>query len=133
MKRLIYLTLPLMIFAGACSDTSVSPPEMSADYSGKYENVLYNDRTVEPKVTLEVSHSGNSLSGTGTYNGIRFSFRGTVEEEHAVLTFDLLNTNAGDLRGCIIDGYFGDNKMLAGGYTLSPSYGTEKIRFRQVN
>ena len=133
MKKII-ISLALVMFAAfGCADNPVSAPELSSGYSGKYENLLYNDRTVEPRVTLDMSHSGSALKGTGTYNGIQFSFTGTVEDEHAVITFDLLNTTAGDLRGCVIDGYFGENKTLAGGYTLSSLYGTEKIRFKPVN
>lgn len=134
MKNKFYITAILIIplFIAGCKDNPVDVPEVSSNYSGQYENVKYNGGTIEPSVALSISQAGTELTGTGKFNELTFSFTGKLEDNHAVITFDLLNTNVGDLRNCVIDGYFGSDNILAGGYTLSQWMGTEKIRFKQI-
>ena len=127
-----YLGLIIIVIAAGCKESiPVQPPE-APNYSGQYQNLKYSTTDIEPTVTLNLQQNGSSLAGSGTFNDLTFNFTGTVAENHATITFDLLNTNVGDLRGCVIDGYFSSDYLLAGGYTLSYQMGTEKIRFRLV-
>jgi hypothetical protein len=130
-KFYIFIMMAVPLLIAGCKDNPVDTPE-SIDYSGQYQNVKYSSDTIEPSVTLTITQSGTDLTGTGKFNALTFSFSGKLDDNHAVITFDLLNTNVGDLRNCVIDGYFGSDNILAGGYTLSQWMGTEKIRFKQI-
>lgn len=132
MKKTSYIAALILLILAGCKENQSVAPHVSSNYSGKYANVLYNDNSIEPTVTLNLTQNDENLSGVGCFNGIEFNFSGTLVERHAVLSFDLLDTNVGDLRGCTIDGYFGDQNILAGGYTLTSQFGTEKIRFKQL-
>jgi len=135
MKKVIYISfITILVFFGCKENISESP--VSSNYSGQYENSFYNDGSIEPEVTLVLSQDSDELSGLGFFNGISFNLSGKIDGNHAVITFDLLNTNYGNLKGCKIDGFFGTDNSLSGGYTLIPSMGTQKIRFNfigQVN
>jgi hypothetical protein len=128
--NLIFFVLAILF---GCKYDDVVEPAKSISYSGQYENVYYNDTANEPKVILYLAQESSKLSGVGYFNSIFFSFSGTLIDKHAIISFDLLNTNLGDLKNCHIDGYFGDGFILAGGYTLTaPNYGTTKIRFKKI-
>jgi len=134
MKKIIYiLFIAALVFS--CKENISESPVIN-NYSGQYENTLYNDGSVEPEVSLIITQNSSDLTGIGFFNGIYFNFAGTIDGNHAVLSFDLLNTNYGDLKGCKIDGFFGADNSLSGGYTLLSSMGTQKIKFQfigQVN
>ncbi len=133
MKRniLIVITAVLLI-AGCKNNVDITETPFEVSYSGQYQNVFYNDGTSEPEVTLVVLQDESELSGVGFFNGISFNFKGSLNNNHGVLKFDLLNTNYGDIKGCYIDGFFGADNSFSGGYTLSPEFGTQKIRFKYV-
>jgi hypothetical protein len=132
-KTILLLPLLTVMLYSSCKDNN-NPVEPAAatNYSGIYQNLKYDDNTLQPVVTLSLIQKDALLTGTGTYNGINFSFTGALIQTHLVISFDLLNTNMGDFRNCTIDAYFGANNYLCGGYTLSTQFGTEKIRFQQV-
>lgn len=130
-KYALLIPLILISFYG-CKKYEIVGPERDTSYSGQYENVVYADSLNEPKVVLYISQEDSKLSGVGYFNNIFFNFSGTLIDKHAIISFDLLNTNVGDLKNCSIDGYFGSNFNLAGGYTLSPYFGTTKIRFKKI-
>jgi len=123
--------LILIAFMGCKDNNSVTEPVIIT-YSGQYQNVPYNDGTLEPIVLLYLAQDGTKLSGVGYFNGIAFNFTGMLIQTHAVISFDLLNTNVGDLKNCLIDGYFGADDVLTGSYTLSQQIGTAKIRFQMT-
>ena len=129
-KHLIAFLLLLALIGCKDNNSPVEPTTVS--YSGQYQNIPYNDGTAEPTVLLYLAQDGAKLSGVGYFNNITFNFTGTLVQTHAIISFDLLNTNLGDLKNCIIDGYFGADNVLAGGYTLAPQYGTAKIRFQMM-
>ena len=131
-KILFFSPLLMILLLTACKENNPVEPAASATYSGQYQNVKYDDNTIQPDVSLTIVQNGDILSGNGSFNGILFNFSGTLIQTHMVISFNLINTNVGDLKNCIIDGYFGANNFLAGGYTLSYLYGTQKIRFEQL-
>ena len=132
--HIIIATMIILFFIAGCQDQTINEPynNTTVGYSGEYKNVFYNDGKTEPTVELTILQNESTLTGTGYFNDVPFNFTGTLKENHAFITFDLLNTNAGDFNNCIIDGFFGTNNTFAGGYCLSPIMGTEKIRFQQV-
>jgi len=132
MKRSNLTSLLLVLALWGCKEYGTATETVTANCSGQYQNIPYNDGTMEPNVVLYLVQEDAKLSGIGCFNGITFNFSGALIQTHAIISFDLLNTNMGDLRNCLIDGYFGEGNFLAGGYTLSPQMGTCKIRFRMV-
>jgi hypothetical protein len=132
MKKIAVLITLLLISLFGCKKYEIVEPDKDTSYSGQYENVVYEDSLCEPKVILYISQEDAKLSGVGYFNNVFFNFTGTLIDRHAIISFDLLNTNVGDLKNCSIDGYFGTNYNLAGGYTLTPYFGTTKIRFKKV-
>jgi hypothetical protein len=133
MKKYSVLILALMLFFYGCTKDNIVEPTGDTSYSGKYENLLYGDSSSEPNIVLHISQKNSAVSGDGTFNGINFTFTGTLIDNHLIICFDLLNTNVGDLKNCNIDAYFNASYYLAGGYTLTPALGyyTQKIRFQR--
>ncbi len=133
MKRNIFIIIiSVVLIAGCKNNVDVTETPFEVSYSGQYQNVFYNDGTTEPEVTIVILQDESELSGVGFFNGISFNFTGKLNDNHAVLSFDLLNTNYGNIKGCYIDGFFGSDNSFSGGYTLSPEFGTQKIRFKYV-
>jgi len=122
--RILYL-IPFLFIA--CSQVT-EPIQINTGLSGQYQDVPYNDHEGEPSIILLLSQRDNELAGTGTFNGICFSFTGTVINNHIMIYFVLNDTNIGDLN-CSFDLY-----SLCGGYSLrNANYNiSEKIRFRKV-
>lgn len=132
MKSIYLISSIVFLALFGCKDSPVEP-EKSSNYSGQYQNVFYQDGTSEPSVKLIVAQNDAKVSGVGYFNGIPFSFNGTLINTHFTIAFDLLDTSMGDLHNCVIDGFFGSDYSLAGGYTLPYPFGTEKIRFKLVD
>ncbi len=132
-KTLSIIGLIVILFAGCNSDT-INNPVQNSNYTGQYQSVPYSDSQGDPTVVLLLAQTGNTISGTGTWNGITFNFAGTVIDNHVLINFKLTGTNIGDLNGGI-DTYIGSDLSLAGGYNLfNSSYVLSgAIRFRKVN
>lgn len=133
--KVIFLIFISMIVLIGCTNDSVNDPISSEpNYTGQYQSVPYNSEESDPTVVLLLAQDGNSINGTGTWNGIAFSFSGTIISNHVLLKFDLTETNFGDLQGGI-DTYVGNDKSLAGGYNLfnQNCVFSGAIRFRPVS
>lgn len=124
----------LVIFlVTSCVTEKIIEPTVPNDFSGQYQSVPYSSNEPEPIVVLLLSHDGNKVYGTGSWNAITFNFEGTVINKHTILTFLLKDTNVGDINGDI-DAWFGDDNSLAGGYKLWNSYQlfNGAIRFKLI-
>ena len=133
-KTLLIVGLIVIFFAGCNSDT-INNPIQDSNYTGQYQSVPYESNSQgDPTVVLLLAQSGNTVNGTGTWNGITFNFAGTIIDNHILINFKLDGTNLGDLNGGI-DTYVGDNSSFAGGYNLfNTTYVLSgAIRFKKVN
>ncbi|MGK9477315.1 hypothetical protein [Melioribacter sp. OK-6-Me] len=131
MKKLIALfLLPFLI---ACNAEKIVEPVDSDVFSGQYQSVPYNSSSEEPVVILLYTQEGNKVYGTGSWNAITFNFEGTSINKHTIFTFQLNDTNMGDLNGDI-DAWLGEDLSMAGGYKLwnSSTLLNGPIRFKLV-
>lgn len=117
MKKIFLLIL--IVGLHGCNYESIVETERQINYSGEYQTKVDNAQTV----ILYINHDGKlSLTGTGNWNGMTFTFTGSVFNKHVILSFPLKKTSLGDLEGTI-DGFFDDEgKLLAGGYILRNEY-----------
>lgn len=118
MKK-IFLLLILTGLYGCNYESIIEPTEQQINYSGEYQTKFQDAQTV----ILYLSHDGKmGLTGSGNWNGMIFTFTGTVMNRHAIMNFALKKTSIGDLDGTI-DGFFDESgKLLAGGYILRNEY-----------
>jgi len=123
----------LLLIAG-CKSPDVTNPVTTPNYSGQYQTIPYDTTDVEPTVLLLLANQSNTVSGTGSWNGITFNFTGTVVDKHVLFTFDLKGTNLNDLNGSI-DAFIGNDQSLAGGYKLwnPANIIVGPIRFKYAN
>ncbi len=130
MKKVVVIFLFIIITG--CSYENPVESVKEINYTGEYQSNLEEINSV----ILYIYHDGKmSISGTGNWNGLTFSFTGTVLNKHALFNFSLKKTNIGDLEGSI-DGFFDDHgKFLAGGYTLRNEYNIlqNSISFKLVS
>jgi hypothetical protein len=132
MKSRVIL-LVFMVVLSHCYEDNVNNPLPEPNYTGQYQSVPYNTTHSDPTVVLLLDQEGNEVSGTGYWNGLTFSFSGTIISKHILIRFDLTETNYGNLKGDI-DTYAGEDKSLAGGYNLYNTYNvfSGAIRFKLV-
>ncbi|MEG8947169.1 hypothetical protein [Rosettibacter firmus] len=121
MKKVLFLGALLIFSVTSCITEKIVEPIVSDELSGQYQSVPYTSIEAEPIVILLLSHEGNKVYGTGSWNAITFNFEGTVINKHVILTFTLKDTNVGNINGDI-DGWVGNDNSIAGGYKLWNSY-----------
>lgn len=133
MKKILFNVISLIFIVTSCVTEKLVEPKVSNDYSGQYQSVPYSTEEPEPIVILLLSHEGNKVYGTGSWNAITFNFEGTLINKHTILTFTLKDTNVGNVNGDI-DAWFGEDNSLAGGYKLwnSNQLFNGAIRFKMV-
>ncbi|MCX7797444.1 MAG: hypothetical protein N2249_02335 [Melioribacter sp.] len=133
MKKVLVVGMLIIFFVTACVTEKIVEPTVNNDYSGQYQSIPYSSNEPEPIVILLLSHEGNKVYGTGSWNAITFNFEGTVINRHTILTFTLKDTNVGNINGDI-DAWFGEDNSLAGGYKLWNSHQlfNGPIRFKLV-
>lgn len=133
MKKILIMGAVIVFLVTSCVTEKIIEPTVPNDYSGQYQSIPYSPDNADPIVILLLSHEGNKVYGTGSWNAITFNFEGTVINKHTILTFTLRDTNVGNVNGDI-DAWFGDDNSLAGGYKLwnSSQLFNGAIRFKLV-
>jgi|GEM_PF-1728068 len=133
MKKILMMGALIIFLVTSCVTEKIVEPTVSNDYSGQYQSIPYSPDNADPIVILLLSHEGNKVYGTGSWNAITFNFEGTVINKHTILTFTLRDTNFGNINGDI-DAWFGEDNSLAGGYKLWNSFQlfNGAIRFKLV-
>ena len=131
---LIYTFALFLLFIIGCKSPGVTDPVTAPNYSGQYQTIPYDTTDVEPTVLLLLANQSNTVTGTGSWNGITFNFTGTVVDKHVLFTFNLKGTNLNDLNGSI-DAFVGNDQSLAGGYKLwnPANIIVGPIRFKYAN